>query len=457
MDLETMKKIIKQNSRVFNKMIRSSEVAERYYRKENDILKGFKQYSECGSPLRNADNRIPSNFHNILVNQKAAYIFTVPPVFDVGGDRQNKKIADILGDKYAKVCKDLCINASNSSVAWLHCWIDEENNFKYAVVDSKQIFPIWGDDLEKKLLAVMRVYSTIEDGEAYSIYEYWNDERCYSFRKKKRQSILQLQEYERFYIPSLDETAYDSSNEFEHEFSEVPFIPFFNNNIGGNDLNSIKHLIDCYDKIYSGFINDLEDIQEIIFVLSGYGGQDLKGFLESIKKYKVIKTDKDEDGDGKGDLETLSIDIPVEARKIGMEITRKSIFEQGQGIDPDPQNFGNSSGVALDHLYDLIELKSGLLEAEFREGFGKLIRFICNYLKFDVKSINQSWTRTSVHNDADTVNNCKNSVGIVSNRTILKKHPLVDDVDREMEQIREEEQERIDAYSTKEIPIEKEV
>ncbi|MFR2692021.1 MAG: phage portal protein [Enterocloster bolteae] len=51
--------------------------------------------------------------------------------------------------------------------------------------------------------------------------------------------------------------------------------------------------------------------------------------------------------------------------------TRKRIFEQGQGIDPDPQNFGNSSGVALGFLYSLLELKAGLMETEFKIGFGR--------------------------------------------------------------------------------------
>lgn len=52
--------------------------------------------------------------------------------------------------------------------------------------------------------------------------------------------------------------------------------PFRNNNIGTNDLKNIKPLIDAYDKVFSGFLNDLEDVQEITMVLTNYGGADLK-------------------------------------------------------------------------------------------------------------------------------------------------------------------------------------
>ncbi len=31
-----------------------------------------------------------------------------------------------------------------------------------------------------------------------------------------------------------------------------------------SDLENTKPLIDCYDKVYSGFMDDLEDIQELI-------------------------------------------------------------------------------------------------------------------------------------------------------------------------------------------------
>ncbi len=45
---------------------------------------------------------------------------------------------------------------------------------------------------------------------------------------------------------------------------------------------------------------------------------------------------------------------------------------------------------------------------------------------------------------------CKDSVGIVSKKTILKNHPLVEDADEELKQIEKEEkeaQEKADLYS----------
>lgn len=438
-----MKKLIKSYKRQQNKIVRESNTAESYYKKENDILHKKKTAVER-NPIRNADNRIPSNFYNILVNQKAAYLFTAPPLFDVGKDSINKQILTILGDGYAKKCKDLCIQASNCSVAWLHYWVDEAGQFQYAVVDARQLHPIWSNDLDKKLFGVLRVYDEREeDGILYNIYEYWNQEVCYLFRKKNRDTIAELEPYQTF---AVDSELYDSTNILQHEFGEVPFIPFFNNNTNTNDLLHVKQLIDSYDKVYSGFMDDLEDIQEIIFVLSGYEGESLKEFLHKLKKYKTIKVDSD--GEGKGGLNTLTIDIPVEARNIMLAMTRKAIFEQGQGIDPDPQNFGNSSGVALSYLYSLLELKAGLMETEFRLGFGALIRAICNYLKESVETINQTWTRTSINNDSELAVIAQQSVGVISNKTIIKNHPWVEDPEKERKQLEEEQKEKEEQFNT---------
>ena len=58
-------------------------------------------------PLRNADNRIPFNFHGLLVNQKASYMFTAPPLFNLGNKNANKALVKFLGDKSS----DSCANA----------------------------------------------------------------------------------------------------------------------------------------------------------------------------------------------------------------------------------------------------------------------------------------------------------------------------------------------------------
>lgn len=456
MGIEAIKKLIKKHIAGHAEFVLKAHEAERYYRNRTDILKGSQPKPEekenSKNPIRNADNRIPFNFHGLLVNQKASYMFTAPPLFDLGNKQANKQLYAFLGDKYAKVCKDLCINASNTSVGWIHMWKEADTGkFKYAVVPSAQIIPIWSTSLDKELVGVLRHYhDTTENGEEQDIYEYWSDTTCQSYSIKAGGTIdNDLCCHNAFVI--VDNENSIPTNEYEHGMGEVPFFPFFNNNINTNDLDNIKPLIDVYCKVFSGFVNDLEDIQEVIFILTNYGGANLGEFLSDLKKYKAIKIDND-GGDDKSGVSTLSIELPVEARKELLSVTRKCIFEQGQGIDPDPQNFGNSSGVALGFLYSLLELKAGLQETEFRLGFGRFIRCACRAMGIPIKddALGQTWTRTSVRNDQELASIAQQSNGVISKKTIVKNHPWCEDVEKELQQIETEEkdaEEKADLYN----------
>lgn len=450
MDIEIIKKLIKRYQPGHSGFITRAEKARNYYRNKTDILiaEPKKKEEQEERPLRNADNRIPFNFHGLLVNQKASYMFAAPPLFDLGDKDANKQLTKFLGDKYAKVCKDLCIEASNCTVGWLHLWKDSKSGFKYAVVPAEQIIPIWNKSLEKELEGVLRTYQEIDEdsGDTYIVYEYWNDTECNTYRHRTCDDINLLSSYQMFIA---DPQTGDATETYRHGMGEIPFFPFFNNNIDTDDLVNIKPLIDSYCKVFSGFVNDLEDIQEVIFVLTNYGGADLGEFLSDLKNYKAIQVESG-GSDDKSGVSTLTIELPVEAREKLLTTTRKCIFEQGQGIDPDPQNFGNSSGVALNFLYSLLELKAGLQETEFKLAFGRFIRCVCRLQNINIKedTIIQTWTRTSVKNDTELADIADKSMGVISRATIVAHHPWVEDSEQEMEAIKEEDSEQEERQQT---------
>lgn len=443
MDIDSLKKLIKEKMEQHAFYVAECMTAKRYFKNQTDItLKGYDKDIDAehtDNPLRNADNRIPESFHELLVKQKASYAFTYPPLFDVGNDEVNKLIAYTLGDGYRKKCLKLCVNASNYSNAWVHYWkSNKDGSFKWGIVDSMEIIPLYDETLEEELEGVLRTYRTEEDGKHYEVYEYWNDTTCEAYMRE-----ISAEEANTDLLPCMmfiDPINQAPTNVYEHGFETVPFIEFKNNLEGTSDLVKIKALIDVYDKVYSGFVNDLEDIQEIIFVLSGYGGTNLGEFLGDLKKYKTIKLDDDSSKPG---IETLNIEIPVEARNSMLETTRKAIYEQGQGFDPRPENFGNQSGEALKFMYGPLEMKVGFMEVTFQESFAKLVRAIMSFNGIDSKvSIIQTWTRNSIKNDTEIANICASSVGIISKETIIKNHPFVEDPQAELEKIKAEEEEQ---------------
>lgn len=432
MDLEQAKLFIKKHIEGHQQVIKTANTGNLYYLNQNDIKRknGMEDLREAvnrmENPLRNADFRISHNWHQLLVNQKAAYLFTWPPTFDAGIDALNERINKVLGEAFAKEVKDLAIEASNAGVAWLHCWVDEAGSYQFASVPCEQIIPVYSNALLQDLDAVLRVYHVLDDkAKDITRYEIWTATEVSFYEQAGNRDIV-------FYnLPDAN------TNVLTHDMGYVPFVPFYNNSTHTGDLTMYKDLIDQYDKVVSGYANDLYDVQEIIFVLRNYGGEDLATFLTELKRYKAIKVDGDTTA--AGGVETMQIEIPIEARVKFLDILKKQIFISGQGVDPDPANFGNSSGVALKYLYSLLEIKAGLMETEFRAGFKQFLKLILHYLRVSEDiDIQQIYTRNMISNDQETAQIARDSTGIISRRTVLQNHPWVEDVGAEQKQIDEE-------------------
>ncbi len=436
MDINKIKRIISQDG----ERRRQIAIEKRYYENDNMIKdKGILPTNT--DPMRNADNRVSHNFHQLITDEKTAYMFTNPVLFDVQDENVNKKLTEILGDDFKSESAYLCTNATNNKVAWLHYWIDSDDvTFQYATVETEQCLPQFDGNLKKKLIGFYRYYEVLEEdytgrNKEYVLFEFWDNKHCEKYKFKGNLSGTGLT-----YLPE----AYE---EFKHNLEAVPFIEFKNNRNMISDLKKYKDLIDIYDKVMSGYANDLEDIQQLIYILENYGGEDLKEFLGDLKRFKTVKTETGEDGKTSGGLKTLQIEIPVEARNSILEIIKKQIYESGQALQQDTESFGNASGVALKFFYRKLELKAGLTQIEFEKGFNGLIRAIMKFLgitDWKTKPITQTWTRNMISNDLENAQIANESKAneTISDETILKNHPWVENAEDERKKLDKQKKEK---------------
>lgn len=402
---------------------------KRYYRNENDIVKTGVLPADGQDSLRSADNRISHNFHQLMVDEKAAYMFTYAVQFDLDNKEElNKDVAETLGDELESISQELCVEASNCGTSFLHYWIDEENEkeFEYALVPTEEIIVIYNRSLKKNIIEVFRYYSYKENDKSYTVVEQWDKENFITYTLQGSSEIEGLK------LLNIEEV--------KHNLEAVPFIEFKNNKDKIPDLNKYKDLIDLADKVMSGYANDIEDIQQLIYVLEGYGGQDLQEFKSDLKRYKAIKVDGGTDG---GAVKTLQIEIPVEARVKLIEILEKRIYESGQALQQNIESVGQASGVALKFFYRKLELKCGLTETQFKKGFDELIRAILKFLKKDAKKITQVYSRNMISNDMETAQMASISAGIISEKSVLKNHAWVEDAEQEIEELKKERVESI--------------
>lgn len=442
-----MKELLKNTGTQHKRFSDRYEKSIKYYNNENDITlrtNGKSIVKEDGKkdPLRRADNRVSNNLHQLLVDQEAGYVATVAPQIDVDSDTDNQRIRDVLGDQFALVINKEVIDAANAGVGWLHYWIDEDNNFRYGIVTPSQITPVYDTTLDNKLLGVLRSYKQLDTdvGKYFTVHEYWNDQEAQFFKTKASDQTV-IEPFNK--IVSYDTTAgYETgqSNTYTHNLGRVPFIPFPKNIYQKPDLFKYKGLIDAYDHIYNGFLNDVSDVQQVILVLNNYGGTDLKEFMDTLRDYKAIKFNNAGNGDKSG-VEKLTIDIPVEARKTLLDLTRENIFTEGQGIDPNKFETTNASGTAIKMLYSNLELKAANTQAYFTNSINDLIRAIMRYLNLkdpEGRKITQTWKRTRVEDDLAKAQTVATVANYSSKEAIARANPIVDDWQQELKDQKED-------------------
>lgn len=449
LSVEQMRKIYDASTQHLSDLKGSYEKSVDYYNGNNDIMRDndmtINDYknktdedgmTQEDDPLHKAKNRVSSNFYQIMVDQEAGYLATHEPTFDVGDDKDNNVIKEMLGDSLSLTVQNLIIDTSNAGIGWLHYWIDDNNNFKFGIVTPEQIYPIYSDNLENDLVAVERIYRAFDEeaGKYRQIVEYWNSEACTSFVVNDNNS---LDEYNNVLTTdNSTNTITGSGNVYNHPFGRVPFIKFRKNKYEKPELAKVKGSIDIYDKVYCGFANDLEDIQQTLMVLKDYGGTDLDEFMNELRKHKAIKVDDD------GDVNQLQIEIPVEARQTMLELTKQKIFDEGQAIDPEKfMDNGALSGKAIKGLYAHLDLKATTTEKNFRQGFAVLIRAMLKFKgasDYETRNISQTWTKNAIQDELEKAQAIAQLAPYMSEYAIANANPFVDDVQAEIQHKKDE-------------------
>lgn len=402
-----------------------------YYNNRGDILKAEKYYfdknGEKQVDVTRANNRITHSFYPLLVKQKVGYLLGKPMNFMSGENGVGDYLNRVLGEKWNGMAQELLKNASNKGDEWLYCYIDRDGDFNYLICPTEQIIPVYDSGFKTYLEGVIRYYTISDLSNTEKLYvEFWTVDEVMYFEDVGGGLVL------------VDRKAHFTVNGVDYSFGCVPFIQFKNNEEQTTDLSLVKDLIDQYDKVVSGLANDLEDIQDTIYVLKGYQGTDPNEFMTNLRYYKLIKVDED------GGVSKLEVHIPIEAKDSHVKRLEDDIYRLGMGVDVSAEKLGNSSGVALKFIYSLLDLKADMAETQFKKSIRHFLKVISawyevqNGVGFDRDKVQITFNRSFIINTKEQITNVVNSIGLISRETLLSNHPFVTDVDYEVDTMEKE-------------------
>ena len=376
-------------------------IGEKYYQVDNDILAHTNARIVDGKTVNEsyrANNQLAHAKYKSQVDEKIAYLLAKPFTYqceDNQGEWYKKLVMDILGKHFQHQFTKLGYEASNKGIGWLHIYVDEQGAFRTMVIPAEQCIPVWKDAEHTELETLIRVYAV--DVWEYDIrksvtnVEVWTADSVAYYRLDGKLLIWDdaLNNDGDYGPVSHIRTTLDGWR----SWGRIPFVPFKNNQIELPDIKFVKSLIDAYDSGRSEAANYVEDVKNLIFVLKGYGGADLDEFMTDLNRNRAIKIDDVEDG----------------------------------GVDT--------------------------------LGFEQLLFFVDEYLKltgkgdFSAIDLNIVFNRNMAINEAEQIQNCTNSRGTISDKTILAHHPYVEDVEGELELLKDQKQEA--DYEWDKIPVKK--
>lgn len=422
---------------------------ERYYEVDNDIFNRRITKVVDGQLVEEtykANNKLAHSKYKNMVDEKISYLLTRDLTLKCDNEEYLKKVKDTLGKKFQYRITGLGYEASNKGIGWLQAYVDEEGRFNTMVIPSEQCIPIWKDNSHEELESMIRVYETTEweydRKKSITNVEVWTKDGVQYYIMNGK--ILTLD-----YNRSTDNNgpkAHYKKGDMWYAWGKVPFIPFKNNRIEMPDIKFVKSLLDAYDLSRSEAANYVEEVKNLIFILKGYGGEDIAEFMKHLNEDRAIPIDDPQDGG----VDALTPTMDITALREHYEQLKRDLIEDGQSVNKDLDKFGSApSGVALKFMYSGLDLKCNALESEFKFGFETLIYFINIYLSehnmgsYKDEDIEIIFNRDMEINESEVIENCQKSKGVISDDTIIANHPWVKDIETEKETLGKQKQESL--------------
>jgi len=354
-----------------------------------------------------------------------------------------------------KRLKYTLIEVVKRGIGWWQLYIDEDGDLKVRLRYATRIIPLWQDEEHEVLDAVImtyevEVYTSEYEKEKRIKVEYWDLEGVRYYIYDGSNLIEDVEEVEKrkdLFIGKDTEgisiLAHFKFGDKLHIWKKIPFIYFKYNADEMPLIHLLKTLVDCYDELCSKTGDAIYDAPDGVNKVKNYQAE-AGTFQKNLATYNTVFLDED------GDYDRKDINLNIEAFKSFIEQLRKDIYEGGSGVDTQSEKFGTQdSGVALKQLYADLDLDCSNIETEFKSSLEYFMFFYDNWIEmtqrkdYTEKEVEFIFNKTMTVNEKELIENCKNSIGIISNKSITEHHPWVSDSEDEKEKMEKEQEEEM--------------
>lgn len=378
-----------------------------YYRGEQSVDKGE---TVRGRP----NNRLRAPFPRYITEVHTGYFLGISPTLAYGDAAAGAHYAALsrtlnLSHLYFDVGRDLSICGAGFVLVWA-----ERSGVRACRCDPCDCFAIRSGDAGSPLLAAVRLFA----GEG-----------------SLTRGVLYTPELLVPFTWNGSGVTLDAAE--KNLLGVIPLMPFYNNCQGCGDFEMVTGLVDAYNLLLSGAMDDMQSVANAFLALYGMQGTTQKD-IEQANRTRILALSEG------GRAEFVVKNLNHEA--LGqLEINlRRSILQLSMTPDLCDEHFaGNSSGVALQYKLWGIEQVRAAKERTFTDGAGTLLAALTAGERLlgcgvDLRGGEMTFYKNLPQDYAALVSTLLSLSPLLSKRTILENLPWVADVQEELRRKAEE-------------------
>ena len=419
MTIELLSELLNEHKQLVNERYKKLKAA---YESDHDIL------HLPPKPKNKPDNRIVVNFPKYSVDTMNGF-FIGNPIKITADDTAVAEYVNYLDqyndqdDNNAELAKICSIYGKGYEMYYT----DENAELCITYLNPTEAFIVYDDSIVERPLYFVRIYTDKDDNEFGSIS---NEFGVRYFKVSGGLQWLETEAAERdikdsyklHYFPGVPATEYIENEERQGIFE--PVITLFNayNKAISEKANDVDYFADAYLKKLGG--EKLED-EDILF----------------IRDTRVIDM-PGEDGE-KLSIEFMDKPNNDTAQENHLNRLERLIFQISMVANISDENFGNASGISLRYKLQAMNNLAKTKERKFTSGMNRRYKLLFGHPASKVApdawlQLHYKFTPNIPANMLEEAQIAAQMAGITSQETQLKVLSVVDDVQKELEKIEEE-------------------
>lgn len=359
----------------------------RYYEADHDIKDYRIFFIDADGNLREdttkSNIKISHPFFRLLVDQQAQYMLSGHGGFVKSDIPELQTELDAYfneNESFAAELYELLVGCISKGFEYMYAYKDESDRTAFQTADSIGVVEVREKETDDGCAYVIFWYVDRigKDNKKIKRIQVWDDKQTWFYCQVDDGAIVPDESVDHNPRPHIIYKKDGDESTYYDDYGMIPFFRLDNGKKQFSCLKPIKALIDDYDLMNAGLSNNIQDTNEALYVVRGFQGDNLDELMVNIKAKKHIGVDED------GGIDIKTVDIPVEARKIKMEVDEKNIFRFGQGVNTEAlKDTSATTSIAIKSAYANLDLKCDGLQPF-------LLQFMRKLLKLVLKEINDT-------------------------------------------------------------------